>query len=326
MDFATIGNVRSYAKMVNLKFAAKYRLRTGQSLVNSNGTLNFSTLGKSSSFVDKMMSAQKQTADAATKKRLAAIKKKLLNGKKLSNEEMGFLLKNDSKLYNKAKKAEEAREELKAALGRAKTKKEAREALMHAMMKASAECSAELDAAKSRGGGGSAGGMSGFSGGGDMGMGIAISGDGGGVIDGGSVGLEGGSVGLEGGSISSEGDASLENVSTNEAGAAENTSAVNGTSDQNTSEDGQTSALGNTSSTDNDKMTKDDILEKFLMIIRALEDEWAQFSKSKQYRELPEEYDDVQKLGRKKSTWSDYKAIDVASMYRAAMSLSILED
>ena len=307
MDFALIGSARTYAKMVNLKFAAKYRLKTGQSLVNSNGTLNFSTLGKrSSSFVDKMMSAQKQTADAATKRRLAAIKKKLLNGKKLSNEEMGFLLKNDSKLYNKAKKAEEAREELKAALGRAKTKKEAREALMHAMMKASAECSAELDAAKSGGGGG----MSSFSGGGDAGMSVAISGDGGGVIDAGGFSAQSLSVG----NVSEQSNASAEN----NASTASNVSATNNESANKNDAAENNFANGiKGSQSSSEKDTPDDILEKFIMIIRALEDEWAQFSKSKQYKDLPDDGDDP---------LFDRRKANVISRYRAAMNYSLAED
>ena len=149
MDFASIGNVRTWARMSNLKFAANHRLKTGQSLVGSNGQLNFSTLGRSS-FVDQMMKSQKQSGDEISKKRLAAIKRKLMSGKKLSNEEMGYLMRHDSKLYNKAKRVEEAREELKSDLRQAKSKAEARKALTRAIMKASAECTAELDAAQRR--------------------------------------------------------------------------------------------------------------------------------------------------------------------------------
>ena len=133
MDFTTIGTLHSYARIKNLQFAAKHKIKTGQSIVGAGGKLNLGLLGKpSSSFLDQMMKTQNQKADAASKKRLAAIKRKLMNGKRLSNEEMGFLLKNDSKLYRKAQKAQEARDELKAALSQAKTKDEARKALMHA--------------------------------------------------------------------------------------------------------------------------------------------------------------------------------------------------
>ena len=284
MDFALIGNVRSYARMVNLKFAAKHRIKTGQSLVNANGQLNFSSLGRST--INQMMKSQSTSADAATKKRLAAIKKKLMNGKKLSNEEMGFLLKNDSKLYNKAKKAEEAREELKSDLRQAKSKEEARKALTRAIMKASAAATAEIDAAtKASGAGGGGGSFDGIS----------------------SVGFDGGSVG---------------DISSSEATAGEQISSTANTfadpklsTDEQNGLGQQTSPLGNASSTD-EKMTKDDILEKFIMIIRALEDEWRTFTKSKAYKDLPDEIDEV-KLDRRRE--------NAIAKYRSAMSLSIVE-
>ena len=286
MDFASIGNVRTWARMSNLKFAANHRLKTGQSLVGSNGQLNFSTLGRST-FVDQMMKSQKQSGDEISKKRLAAIKRKLMSGKKLSNEEMGYLMRHDSKLYNKAKRVEEAREELKSDLRQAKSKAEARKALTRAIMKASAECTAELDAAQKAGGGMSVGGF-----------------------DGGSIGLDGGSIGLDGGSVSFDQGMSDQSFS-----------------DQNISVGIDAKAEGDTPSTENnlstqgtssdEKPTKDDILEKYIMIIRALEDEWRTFTKSKQYKALPDELDDEVKL--------DARRDNAISKYRAAMSLSMIK-
>ena len=88
MDFALIGNVRQYAQMKNLKFAASYRMKTGQSLVRSNGTLNFNFAAQErSSFVNQMMTS-KASGEQLNRKRLAAIKRKLMNVKKLSNEEL----------------------------------------------------------------------------------------------------------------------------------------------------------------------------------------------------------------------------------------------
>ena len=37
MDFAVIGSIGSYIKTKNLTFAAKHKIRTGQTLTNSNG-------------------------------------------------------------------------------------------------------------------------------------------------------------------------------------------------------------------------------------------------------------------------------------------------
>ena len=311
MDFATIGNVRTYARMVNLKFAMKYRLRTGQSIVNSNGNINIGLLGAPrSSFVDQMMKTQRQSHDDISKKRLAAIKRKLMNGKKLSNEEMGFLLKNDSKLYNKAKRVEESREELKAALSRAKTKDEARKALMHAMMKASAECTAELDAAKSAGGGGGVAGGGGYAASGDVG-GMAMSAGGGDVSSAQSV------------PVPTVGDQNVGNQTFNNQTATNQTV---GNPNINNQTNGDNFGNVNETQSSSEKDTPDDILEKFIMIIRALEDEWAQFLKSKQYKDLPEDHDDAQKIGRKRPARTDYKAYDVATAYRAAMSLSFAEE
>lgn len=292
MNFALIGNVRTYAQMKNLKFAANYRMKTGQSLVRPNGTLNFNFAAQErSSFVDQMMKS-KQSGDEVSRKRLAAIKRKLMSGKKLSNEEMGFLLKNDSKLYNKAKKVEEAREELKSALSQAKTKEDARKAVLHAKMKASAICSMELDAAKQAGG--------------------AIS-SGGGAVAVGGYEASGDVGGLSTQSVPSETVAD-QNFSVGTGSDPKNISdqnfvAQNNFSDQNFSDPKANGINGAQSKEEKD--TPEDILEKYIMIIRALEDEWRTFSKSKQYRELPE--------GDENSSLIDWRKDEVISKYRAAM-------
>ncbi len=281
MDFALIGNVQTYAQMKNLKFAASYRMKTGQSLVRSNGTLNFNFAAQErSSFVNQMMTS-KASGEQSNRKRLAAIKRKLMNGKKLSNEEMGFLLKNDSKLYNKAKKVEEAREELKSALSQAKTKEEARKAVLNAKMKASAICSMELDAAQKAGGGGAMPAVDGYEASGDV----------------------GGLVAPSPNPSGAENVSSAENVS---AGAENNFSAHNISEAENNFSEGVSGAQST-----KEKDSPNDILEKYIMIIRALEDEWRTFSKSKQYRELPDGNDD---------SIIDWRKDEVILKYRAAMS------
>ena len=195
-----------------------------------------------------------------------------------------------SKLYNKAKKVEEAREELKSALSRAKTKEEARKAVLNARMKAAAECTAELDAAKQGGGGGSMPAVGGYEASSDVGGLIAPS----------PTGAENVS--------STENISQAENnfsVPTPSVQTAQ-TDSVRGGADQKMSD-----GINNARSTE-EKDSPNDILEKFIMIMRALDDEWRTFSKSKQYRELPEGADDDPSI--------DWRKFDVISKYRAAMS------
>lgn len=139
MDFAVMGTVSSYVKLKNLNFAAKYKLKTGQTLVNSNGNFISST-----STFDKLREAAKSANNQAKAQKLARIRQKLRGGQKLSDEEMGFLRVNDPKTYKKAKDVEEAREELKSELKKAKSKSEAQEAMSRAMIKASSSAMSEL--------------------------------------------------------------------------------------------------------------------------------------------------------------------------------------
>lgn len=150
MDFATIGKLGTYVKQKNLMFAAKHKIRTGQTLVNGSGNLSIST-----STFDKLREASKASTNQAKQQKLARIKQKLRGGQKLTDEELGFLRVNDPKTYKKAKHADDAREELKAELKKAKSKSEAREAMTRALVKASAEAMAELSAFGQGGGGGS---------------------------------------------------------------------------------------------------------------------------------------------------------------------------
>ena len=156
MDFAVMGTISSYVKQKNLTFAAKHRIRTGQTLTNANG--NF--ISMTTSTFQKLAQASKSSNDAAKQQKIRRIKQKLHAGQKLSDEELGFLRVNDPKTYKKAKAAAEARDELKAELKKAKSKSEAREALSRAMLKASSAAMAELGAL-GQGGGTSAGGNSG---------------------------------------------------------------------------------------------------------------------------------------------------------------------
>ena len=249
MDFVTIGKVNSYIKQKNLSFAANYKIKTGQRIMNGNGNLNFSQ----TYMFEQINKSTKKTADEVKTARLASIKSKLMSGRKLSNEEMGYLMKNSPDLYKKAKHADDAREELKAELKGAKTKQEAREILTRAMIKASAEATAELAAFKS-----------GISIGGATSMTNATSAEN--VI---SMPTENISV--------NENPTPNENISVNENSTANENISANETSNDKNSE-------------------KQSILEKFIMTIRALEDEWMKFSNSDEYKELPENFFDEEKV------------------------------
>lgn len=143
MNFAVIGTLSSYVKQKNLTFAARHKIRTGQTLTNANG--NWSSSNAVSTF-DKLREAAKTSNAQAKAQKLARIKRKLRDGQKLSDEELGFLRVNDPKTYKKAKAADDAREELKSELKHAKSKAEAQEILSRAVVKASASAMTELGA------------------------------------------------------------------------------------------------------------------------------------------------------------------------------------
>ena len=265
MDFAVIGTLGSYVKQKNLTFAAKHKLRTGQTLTNANG--NFISMNTST--FDKLREAAKASTDQAKAQKISRIKRKLRDGQKLTDEELGFLRVNDPKTYKKAKAADDAREELKADLKKAKSKGEAQEAMTRAMIKASSVAMAELSALGSGGGN------------------VA------GVINGSANVAQGTAENFSGG----------ENFS-----ATENQSIQ--TSDEKSSDAGKNSLVQKNSS--DDKNTPEDIMEKYIWTIRALENEWAQFTNSKDYKDLPEHMTDKK--------FFDRRFLKAAAAYRRAMT------
>lgn len=292
MDFAVIGRIGNYVKTKNLTFAAKHKIRTGQTLTNANGNL-VSTGGTVATTFDKLRDAVKAGNDKAKQAKLRRIKQKLMTGKKLSDEELGFLRVNAPKLYKKAKAADDAREELKDELRRAKSKSEAREAMTRAMVKASTEAITELSSLAQ---GGDVSGVSG------QGSGFSSCGD----------------------AMTADGNANLSGaeaqtpVEGNQAAQPFNN--TNATADNHNAQ--QNSATQQNS--DDDKETPEDIMEKYLMIIRALEDEWAQFTNSKEYKDLPEQTIDAAKTVADKKTRRQIdapnrKALAAAAVYRKAM-------
>ncbi|MBQ3444568.1 MAG: hypothetical protein IJG33_15150 [Selenomonadaceae bacterium] len=284
MDFATIGRLSTYVKQKNLTFAAKHKIRTGQTLTNANGNLISANL---SSTFDKLREASKTATDQAKKQKLALIRRKLKAGQKLSDEELGFLRVNDPKTYKKAKAADEAREELKSELKSAKTKEEAREAMTRAMVKASSTAMAELSSI----------------------------GAGGGNISGvGSSNLpQSAAMNVSGGEIANQ---SVSDGSTltnaNQTGFNPSNGAING-------DDNKISAQ---KTEDADNLTPEDIMEKYLWTIRALEDEWAHFTNSSDYKDMPEHFADEKtiKKVRRQIYEPDRRILDAVTAYRRAMA------
>ena len=274
MDFTAIGKVGSYIKQKNLVFAANYKIKTGQRITDSNGQLSFTY----STMFEQVKKSSKKTADQIKAARLASIKNKLMAGRKLSNEEMGYLRVNDSGLYKKAKHAEDAREELKAELKGAKSKQEARQILTRVMVKASAEAAAEISACK-----------------------------GGASIGAGSFGA-GGEINISAGNVAT----GAENISTGEVISTENLNVT-----ENISNGANVTSTENISGNENSdgKTAADNILEKFIMTIRALEDEWRNYTNSDEYKDLPENFGEDKPV-YKISEVSSKKVFDAIFTYR----------
>ena len=130
-----IGRIGSYAAMQKLRLEAKYKIKTGKSLSERQEELNRA--------MRETMAPQKKSS-FSDKTRVSIIRQKLRQGRKLSADELRFLKETDDNLYEKAKKTEEAREELQRGLKRAKSREEARRCLAQAQIKVAAE--AQFDA------------------------------------------------------------------------------------------------------------------------------------------------------------------------------------
>ena len=358
MDFTTIGTLHSYVQQKNLKFAANYKQKTGQTIVSSSGNLKLDLkAANNQSLAEKMVQANQKSDNEYSKQRISSIKRKLMSGKKISNEELGYLKKNDPDLYKKAKKAEEAREDLKAELKKVKTKAEARMAVTRALIKASAEATAELKAAQ---GGGMAGG----------GGGISTSGyETGQEIGGANVeGIFGSEVNnsnaepsmirlneqINASSVEGEDNVNVEAAAAQEgatlkeinnevsiareveteaakAELANSEESINTKAEHSDSTDSTSSTKSTDLKTNNNGDPTSSILEKFIMVVRAIEDEWATFAKSDEYKEMPEDlFEEAEnemsvKHKRKKQdpiNEPNYQILDAVSAYRSAMMFS----
>ncbi|MBR2142580.1 hypothetical protein [Anaerovibrio sp.] len=362
-----IGRVGAYVQQKNLKTAAKYRIKTGRSLLPSK--------------TERLQSALKQISNNQSTKhsnpiRTASIKSKLRGGHRLTADEMSYLRENDPDLYRKAKGAQKAREELERDLSSCHTKAEARQALMRAQLKASNEAMAELSAAKGAGGAAVAGGANAASFSGDMGdisvdnaigaegasTDISAVGDMGSMTNG-DVNLSGETTAIdpaastatsEGSTnISADGEASdvnNQNISNDamEKKEAENAAQqiissvmreinnlmteVAKADDSNEDEShNETSGItGNEPATNNTATqggkasdATSDIIEKLLFKMRAIQNVWDEFTHSKEYKEMPEEYIDgdnkTSKPYKAKKSVADDAIMDIINQYTASL-------
>ena len=317
--FEVVGTVNSFANLKYMQKNADYKKKTGISLDDLRKQAD-QIAKQTDSLVEKMLKAQKTDKDEAAKQRVASIKNKLLAGKKLSQTEIDYLRDRDPKLYKKAKAADEARTELQAALKRAKTKQDARMALTQAMVKASSEAMSELSAAKSAMNANAvapAGNSSvdqNFS---DSNMNLnaeATSETSGNALIGTTSEnvSEQNSETLLAKNISetnSEIEATNEEIKTDSENISE--------TDENNSEIDQNSESNPLEKSDEDKDAPEDILEKFLMIVAALEDEFINFMNTDHAKKLPES-----PVSKKEIRVPNRTIHDMISMYKLQMNFS----
>ena len=310
MDFTTIGTITSYLKQKNMRYAANYKMKTGQNVTDANGNLNFAKTEKPAQTVQTSKKSEKEIAEA----RLASIKQKLANGRKLSNEELTYLQSREPKTYKRAKHADEAREELKGELRKAKTKQEARQAVTQAMIRASTQASADIADYKSN----------------------SSASDSKSTAETNFSSVNGLSNALhktfaENWGYTEETNyhpPDLENSESENLDEEENPFANYDFSLGAAYYRSQTPKSTKTQNADKQDSPQE-IMESFIMTIRALEAEWAQFTKSKEYEELPEnrrEEEFLKSIGEEKHK-EYYKELDrpraknlnAAAAYRTSM-------
>ena len=306
--FEWIGKISDYTSMWRLKKEANYRIRTGQAISLRDGKQQIA---------EESRQRRPQSAGTLTKvtdtTRLAIISQKARSGKKLTPEELRLLKENDDALYQKAKKADDAREELKAALKRAKTKEAARRILMEAQLKVAIEALSGSDAAGLSPAAANAGG--------------AASGE-----AGAAAAADGASAPAGGASSFSDGAAPAALAGTGEAAAANAAPAANAADAASTQEapsgaaGAQTAGAESAAAKDgahdgkahdaagekkpsfleerlaalkasynramdeleNAKNAKCDFDDTYIIVLRALADEWREFTSSKAWEKLPE--------------------------------------
>ncbi|WP_315374485.1 hypothetical protein [uncultured Selenomonas sp.] len=329
--FEWIGKISDYTATWKLKKEANWRIKTGQSI---------SLTDSKKDFAEEARQRKPQTVGTLAKvtdaTRLAIISQKARGGKKLTPEELRLLRENDEALYQKAKKADDAREELKAALKRAKTKEAARRILMDAQLKVAIEA---MEAAKSGAGSLPAASASGAGGASSAEAGRAAANDSAAAPEGGASGFGDGAAPalagageaaaakaapaaqagqeVQGGAASANGGAASTNGSTE--------AAQSGAAEKGAAHDGKAHDAGEKKPSfleervaqlkasysramdelENAKNAKFDLDDTYIIVLRALADEWREFTSSKAWEKLPENEREA-KLRGKHGAAGDY--------------------
>ena len=336
--FEWIGKISDYTATWKLKKEANWRIKTGQSI---------SLTDSKKDFAEEARQRKPQTVGMLAKvtdaTRLAIISQKARGGKKLTPEELRLLKENDEALYQKAKKADDAREELKAALKRAKTKEAARRILMDAQLKVAIEA---MESAKSGAGSLPAASANGANGASSAEAGRAAANDSAAAPEGGASGFGDGAAPalagageaaaakaapaaqagqeVQGGAASTNGSAASANggaASTN--GSTE--AAQSGAAEKGAAHDGKAHDAGEKKPSfleervaqlkasysramdelENAKNAKFDLDDTYIIVLRALADEWREFTSSKAWEKLPENEREA-KLRGKHGAAGDY--------------------
>ena len=308
--FEWIGRINDYAATWQLKKEANWRIKTGEAISLSDSKKQMAQEVRQN--FPKNTGAAAKVTDST---RLSIISQKARSGKKLTPEELRLLKENDEALYQKAKEADDTREELKAALKRAKTKEAARRILMEAQLKVAIEALS--------GGGDSAAMPSGASGAGSTGnaasAGEAAAKDGGAAANG-AAAPEGGATSFSEGApaaLAGTGEAAPSAGHEAQAGAAGAPGA--GHEAQAGAQAGADGAVAKGAGKEHDaigekkpsfleervaqlkesyaramaelenaKDAKPNFDDTYLIVFRALADEWREFTSSKAWEKLPE--------------------------------------
>lgn len=322
--FEWVGKISDYTATWRLKKEANWRIKTGQSI---------SLTDSKKDFAEEARQKKPQTVGTLAKvtdaTRLAIISQKARGGKKLTPEELRLLRENDEALYQKAKKADDAREELKAALKRAKTKEAARRILMDAQLKVAIEA---MEAAKSGAGSLPAASANGAGGASSAEAGRAAANDSAAAPEGGASGFSDGAAPalagageaaaakaapaaqagqeVQGGAASTNGSTEAAQSGATEKGAAHDGKAHDAGEKKPSFLEERVAQLKASYSRamdelENAKNAKFDLDDTYIIVLRALADEWREFTSSKAWEKLPENEREA-KLRGKHGAAGDY--------------------
>ena len=305
--FEWVGKISDYTATWKLKKEANWRIKTGQSISLTDSKKDFAEEAR-----QRKLQTVGTLAKVTDATRLAIISQKARGGKKLTPEELRLLKENDEALYQKAKKADDAREELKAALKRAKTKEAARRILMDAQLKVAIEA---MEAAKSGAGSLPAASANGAGGASSAEAGRAAANDSAAAPEGGASGFgDGAAPALAGAGEAAAAKAApaaqagqqVQGGAASTNGSAEG--AQNGAAEKGAAHDGRAHDAGEKKPSfleervaqlkasynramdelENAKNAKFDLDDTYIIVLRALADEWREFTSSKAWEKLPE--------------------------------------